>query len=76
MKNSINRNVPQGFKAFNGSNNYKNNSITYVSEKQTSNEVMVINSYDELFDAVKISDGMTLSFHHHLRNGEIGRAHV
>ncbi len=70
MKNSINRNVPQGFKAFNGSNNYKNNSITYVNEKQTSNEVTVINSYDELFDAVKISDGMTLSFHHHLRNGD------
>ncbi len=70
MKNSINRNVPQGFKAFNGSNNYKNNPITRISEKQTTNSVFQLKSYQELFDVLNISDGMTLSFHHHLRNGD------
>ena len=70
MKNSINREVPSGFKPFNGSNNYKNNPIKRIDEKQTSNGFISISSYEELFNALNIKDGMTLSFHHHLRNGD------
>lgn len=33
-------------------------------------EVKVLNSIDEALDRVNIKDGMTLSFHHHLRNGD------
>ena len=70
MKNSINREVPSGFKPFNGSNNYKNNPIKRIDEKQTSNGFISLSSYEELFNALNIKDGMTLSFHHHLRNGD------
>ena len=70
MKNSINREVPLGFKPFNGSNNYKNNPIKRIDEKQTSNGFISLSSYEELFNALNIKDGMTLSFHHHLRNGD------
>ena len=70
MKNVINREVPQGFTPFNGSNNYKNTNITRIKEKQTSFGFKTLNSYEELFDALNIKDGMTLSFHHHLRNGD------
>lgn len=30
----------------------------------------VYNSFDELFEQIDIKDNMTLSFHHHLRNGD------
>ena len=70
MKNSINREVPQGLKPFNGSKNYKNNPIKRINEKQTSNGFVSLSSYEELFNVLNIKDGPTLSFHHHLRNGD------
>ncbi len=70
MKNSIIRTIPQGFKPFNGSNNYKNNPIKRINEKETSNGFISLSSYEELFNVLNIKDGMTLSFHHHLRNGD------
>ncbi|MDR3543414.1 MAG: citrate lyase subunit alpha [Desulfosporosinus sp.] len=33
-------------------------------------ERKVLTSLDEAFDRLKIKDGMTISFHHHLRNGD------
>lgn len=33
-------------------------------------EQKVLNNLDEVFDKLVIRDGMTLSFHHHLRNGD------
>ena len=33
-------------------------------------EKIVLNSIEEAFDLLKIEDGATLSFHHHLRNGD------
>ena len=70
MKNSLNRFVPNGFKAFMGSSEYKNNLKQKTSKKQTSNGVIMLKSYAELFDVLNIKDGYTLSFHHHLRNGD------
>ncbi len=70
MKNILDRNVPQGFKPFNGSNDYKLNPIKRIPEKKTSNGVIMLKNYSDLFDKLSIKDGMTLSFHHHLRNGD------
>lgn len=55
---------------FVSSNDYKNHERKLVSKKQTSNTVKLLNNYDELFDELHIKSGMTLSFHHHLRNGD------
>ena len=70
MINSLGRFVPDGYKAFNGSNDYKNNKINRINEKETSTNIQFLSSYSDLFDKLSITDNMTLSFHHHLRNGD------
>ena len=70
MKNILGREVPQGYQAFSGSNEYKKVDFKRISEKKTSDSVVMLSSYAELFDKLAIKDGMTLSFHHHLRNGD------
>ena len=70
MKNILDREVPQGFKAFNGSSEYKKVEFNRISKKKTSDGVIILDSYADLFDKLGITDGMTLSFHHHLRNGD------
>ena len=52
------------------SNNYKSQTRKLIDKKKTSNSVEVLNDLEHLFDVLKISSGMTLSFHHHLRNGD------
>ncbi len=70
MKNSLGRFVPQGFKPFMGSNEYKKVNFKRIGEKNKSNGVILLENYAEFFDKLGIKDGMTLSFHHHLRNGD------
>ena len=70
MKNSINRYVPDGFTPYVSSTQYKNNPKSSIKEKAISCGFKLLNSYDELFDQLNIKDGFTLSFHHHLRNGD------
>jgi len=70
MKNSIGRNVPDGYRAFSGSDEYKNIAPTFIEPKPHRNGYGMLSSYSELFDKLGIKDGMTLSFHHHLRNGD------
>ncbi|MBR1983831.1 MAG: citrate lyase subunit alpha [Clostridia bacterium] len=70
MKNSLNRFVPEGFKPFLSSHDYKTKKINLIKEKQTSNEIKMLDDYSHLFDELGIKDGCTLSFHHHLRNGD------
>ena len=70
MKNSLNRYVPDGFTPFVSSTEYKKNPKAEIKQKATSRGVKMLNSYDELFDTLNIKDGFTLSFHHHLRNGD------
>ena len=70
MKNSLNRYVPNGFLPFVSSSEYKNNPKKEIKEKQTSSGFETLSSYEELFDKLNIKDGSTLSFHHHLRNGD------
>jgi len=71
MKNSLGRFVPKGYIPFQGANTLiKNMKRVLVPEVTTSHNNKVISSLSDLFDLVPIKDGMTLSFHHHLRNGD------
>lgn len=49
---------------------YLNKPRKLISKKQTSTEVAFLKSISEMFDKLQITNGMTLSFHHHLRNGD------
>ena len=71
MKNSLNREVVDGFKPFVTSVEYKKYIPEYkaIKEKPTSNDVVFLKDLDELFTKY-IHDNMTISFHHHLRNGD------
>ena len=70
MKNSLGRFVPEGFTPFEGSGAYKNKNRIRVAKKRVSDNFEMLSSVEEMFDKLGIKDGMTLSFHHHLRNGD------
>ena len=70
MKNALDRFVPEGFKPFQNSSFYKTQERKLIKEKKKSDKVVFIDSLEEVFDKVNITDGMTISFHHHLRNGD------
>lgn len=70
MKNSLNRYYPEGFKGYKGANDYKNYERTLIAEKTKSDKVEMLDAIEEMFIRGLIQDGMCLSFHHHLRNGD------
>jgi len=70
MRNSLGRFVSEDFRPFVASNAYTNKERIRIPEKKTTNVNKVISSLREVFDRLNISDGMTLSFHHHLRDGD------
>lgn len=55
---------------FVSSNDYKNRSRYVIEEKSINNEIVFSESLADVFDLLKIDNGMTISFHHHLRNGD------
>ena len=70
MKNSLNRFVPDNCRPYISSGDYKKHARTLIAEKAISNSFERLSDYSDLFDKLQIKDGMTLSFHHHLRNGD------
>ncbi|MBO7080225.1 MAG: citrate lyase subunit alpha [Bacilli bacterium] len=70
MKNALNRNVPTGYRPFVSSSDYKNHERKLISEKSINNKIVYAKDLSEVFDKLNIKDGYTLSFHHHLRNGD------
>lgn len=71
MKNILKRTIPDGFKPFTGSKSTIENSKRVLISEVTSNNIdNKISTFKEVFDKLSINDGMTLSFHHHLRNGD------
>lgn len=70
MNNNLNRFVPDGFKPYKSSSDFKNHERKLIKEKNTNNKIIFKESLDEVFDLLKIKDGDTISFHHHLRNGD------
>lgn len=70
MQNKVNRFVPDGMKPFESSSDYLNHERKLIPEKSINNKIVFLNDLKEVFDLLKIKDGDTLSFHHHLRNGD------
>ena len=70
MKNSLGRKIPKGYPLFESSKAFENKKRVLIPEVKTKNREKLVKSYSEVFDKLGIKDGMTLSFHHHLRNGD------
>lgn len=70
MKNSLGRKIPKGYSLFESSKAFENKKRVLIPEVKTKNREKLVKSYSEVFDQLGIKDGMTLSFHHHLRNGD------
>ena len=70
MKNTLGRNVIEGYKPFISSHEYKNHQRILAKQKSINNEIKFLNSISGVFDELNIKENMTLSFHHHLRNGD------
>lgn len=71
MKNSLGRYVPQGYDAFCGSSEGASVHPSIRLQPQlAANKAKQLQSISDIFDACDIRDGMCLSFHHHLRNGD------
>ncbi|MDD4000341.1 MAG: citrate lyase subunit alpha [Bacilli bacterium] len=70
MKNSLGRFVPAGFKPFLGANEFLKQPRITQKIIVSNNQEKGLGSISEVFDKLNIKDEMTLSFHHHLRNGD------
>ncbi len=71
MHNSLNRHVPDGMLPYQGAEDFKQlKKRRLIPEVLTDNKEKSVKSISALFDLIPIKDGMTLSFHHHLRNGD------
>lgn len=70
MKNSLNRYIPKSYTPYDKPDSLVVKNPKFVKETYTTNTDKVIKSLSETFDKLKITDNMTLSFHHHLRNGD------
>ena len=55
---------------FVSSSDYLNHPVKNAPEKSTGNKIVFSKDLKEIFDLAGIKDGMTISFHHHLRNGD------
>lgn len=58
------------FIKFNSSDDYKKKKRTLIPEVLRKGDLKFFKSFSEVFDYFKIKNDMTLSFHHHLRNGD------
>ena len=70
MQNYDPKLLPASFVPFTASSAFKEKQRVLIPEKAKSQTVVFLSSIKALFDTLKITDGMTLSFHHHLRNGD------
>ncbi len=79
MKNAVNRNIPEellkdGYQVFQGTNYRDAASYRKATPKSTVHtgrqETKIIDSIREAIKAVGFKDGMTVSFHHHFREGD------
>lgn len=71
IKNTLNRMIPDGYQPFIGSRKtIEKTTYQEIPEILSNNTNKRVSSIKEVFDKVGIKDGMTISFHHHLRNGD------
>lgn len=70
MVNTLKRFIPDGYKPFESSNSYKKKTRVLIDEKKQNKKIVFLESLEKTFDALKIKNKDTISFHHHLRNGD------
>jgi citrate lyase subunit alpha/citrate CoA-transferase len=78
VKNILGRELPDYIDGYGKVNPYEgmNNSSVIKGKAARSKaaalpgELKVVNSLEELLDKLELKDGITVSFHHHLRNGD------
>lgn len=71
MMNALKRYIPAPYEGFKGAEEkLKTMQRVLVPEVKSQNTQKLIDSIADVFDLLHIKDGMTLSFHHHLRNGD------
>lgn len=78
MKNSVGREIPQYIEGYGEAKPFMGAFANYGVRERASvrlrsvkpGEQKLLASIDEALDKVGIKDGMTVSFHHHLRNGD------
>lgn len=71
MINGVKRYIPDDLRPFTTSDAYQKEERRLISPKKKQSKTVFLNSIDEVFDYFKISSGSCLSFHHHLRNGDL-----
>ncbi|MDD3842415.1 MAG: citrate lyase subunit alpha [Candidatus Izemoplasmatales bacterium] len=70
MLNTLGRVVPDTERGFISATNYQSQERILIPEKAVVDKPVFLGSIKAIFDQYHITDGMTLSFHHHLRNGD------
>jgi len=71
IKNSLNKMIPDGYKPFETDDHFKKETYQKTKKRVAQKEVQMLASISAAFDQIPIKDGMTLSFHHHYRNGDL-----
>jgi len=79
MKNSLGREIPESIKGYKDVVPFKG-AFDYIPEGKyhtrkidctyPSKQTKIMNSIEDAIREVELKDGMTVSFHHHLRNGD------
>ena len=78
MKNAVNREIPEqiagygAVKPFAGAFNSPPDMLRKAPKVKSTwpGQTKLLDSLEEVFSRIPIKDGMTLSFHHHFRNGD------
>ncbi len=70
MINGVNRETPDDLMAFKSSEAFKSVKRKLIAKKEKQSKTVFFDSLATVFDELKIVSGQTLSFHHHLRNGD------
>ncbi|MGB4129939.1 MAG: citrate lyase subunit alpha, partial [Acholeplasmatales bacterium] len=70
IKNSLGRMILKPFIPYDKPDSLIQKNPRFMKEVYTTNTNKLVKSLSEVFDNINIKDGMTLGFHHHLRNGD------
>ncbi|MDT8336762.1 MAG: citrate lyase subunit alpha [Candidatus Izemoplasmatales bacterium] len=70
MINGVGRFIPEGMQPFVSSDNFLTKERRLISKKRKQSKTVFLDNIEEVFDVLGIDSNMTISFHHHLRNGD------
>lgn len=70
MINGVGRFIPEDMVPFVSSDDFLTRKRRLISKKIKQSKTVFLDNIKDIFNTLKISSNMTLSFHHHLRNGD------